>query len=201
MTAEPESFELLTEHLQAVIPAVQRIRATREKVVKVRKKKVTIDDQEVVYDEVDEVNGDALRFDMDSEKDLPASEISDGTLIVLTILTAIFQSKRPQFLMIDDLESGLHPSAQEKLVGQIRKIQEQFPELQVIATTHSPYILNECKPEEIILMSSDDDGYCVAKRLSEHPKSEKMLKILTTGEFWSSEGERWVTQEPKKKSA
>ncbi len=87
------------------------------------------------------------------------------------------------------------------LVGQIRKIQEQFPELQVIATTHSPYILNECKPEEIILMSSDDEGYCVAKRLSEHPKSEKMLKILTPGEFWSSGGERWVTQEPKKKSA
>jgi len=203
MTADPDSFARLTQHFQAIIPAVRRVRATREKVVRVRKKKVSIDGRDVVYDEADEVNGDALRFDMASQNDLPASEISEGTLIVLTILTAIFQSRRPQLLLIDDLESGLHPSAQETLVHQLRQIQESFPELQVIATTHSPYILNECKPEEIILMSSDDEGFCVAKRLIEHPKWKRMQEILTPGEFWSSEGERWVTQkpEPEKKSA
>ncbi len=203
MTADPDSFARLLQHFQAIIPAVQRVRATREKVVRVRKKTVSIDGRDVVYDEADEVNGDALRFDMASKRDLPASEISEGTLIVLTILTAIFQSRRPQLLLIDDLECGLHPSAQETLVRQLRQIQDCFPELQVIATTHSPYILNECSPEEIILMSSDDNGFCVAKRLIEHPKWKRMQEILTPGEFWSSEGERWVIEkpEPEKKSA
>jgi predicted ATPase len=203
MTADPDSFARLLRHFQAIIPAVRRVRATREKVVRVRKKTVTIDGRDVVYDEADEVNGDALRFDMASKPDLPASEISEGTLIVLTILTAIFQSRRPQLLLIDDLECGLHPSAQETLVRQLRQIQVSFPELQVIATTHSPYILNECSPEEIILMSSDDEGFCGAKRLFEHPKWKRMKGIMTPGEFWSSEGERWVIEkpEPEKKSA
>lgn len=108
MTAAPESFDLLTEQLRAVIPALQRIRATRERVVKIRKKKVAIDDREVVYDQADEVSGDALRFDMDSEKDLPASQISDGTLIALAILTAVFQNTRlrlPDLHMAEDLKN------------------------------------------------------------------------------------------------
>lgn len=73
-----------------------------------------------------------------------------------------------------------------------------FPGLQIIAATHSPYVLNECSPEEIILMSPDREGYCVAKRLSDHPDSERMLKVLTTGEFWSAEGEGWVAGDRKK---
>lgn len=39
--------------------------------------------------------------------------------------------------------------------------------------------------------------------LFEHPKWERMREILTPGEFWSSEGERWVIEkpQPEKKSA
>ena len=198
MTSAPEAFQQLLATFKRVIPQVRGLRAAKEKLTKVRKRKIVVDEREIVFDEADEVTGDALRFDMLSKDDLPASQISDGTLIVLTILTAIFQSKRPSLLLIDDLESGLHPEAQEKLVGQIREIQKQFPDLQVIATTHSPYIINECKPKEVIIMASDTEGFCVAERLSEHPKADRMLKVLTTGEFWSSEGENWVA---KKKSA
>jgi predicted ATP-binding protein involved in virulence len=121
--------------------------------------------------------------------------MSEGTLLVTALLTALMDttsSEGPQTLLIDDIDQGLHPKAQRDLVGLLRRIQEERKDLQIICTTHSPYVIDEMKAEEVILLHTDDEGIARAKKLSEHPDAERALQVLTTGEFWSAEGEDWV---------
>jgi len=160
---------------------------------------VTVKSREIAYSETRQVPGDALVFDMKNAEGLSARDVSDGTLIVLALLTAIHQEPQPRVLLLDDIETGLHPAAQESLMDQLRQLLDQIPELQIVATTHSPFIIDKCSPEEVWLLSPDAQGQCHAARMSEHPRAEDALKVLTTGEFWSAEGEEWVLSKTKKK--
>lgn len=101
-------------------------------------------------------------------------------------------------IMLDDIELGLHPRAQRDLMRQLKKIQELKPDLQILVSTHSPYIVDELPPEDVWLFTTDEEGCAVTKRLSDHPDAKKALKVLTTGEFWSSQGEKWVAERPEK---
>jgi len=65
-----------------------------------------------------------------------------------TTLLDLLESDWPQYslILIDEIESSLHPRAQRRL---IRYIAERCRELetQVVLTTHSPYVLEELPPE------------------------------------------------------
>jgi len=139
--------------------------------------------------------GQELIFDMMSGNDLPASSVSEGTLVVLAVLTLVYGSDQADLIMLDDVELGLHPQAQRDLIRQLRRVQEKNPKLQIIVSTHSPYVIDEFIPEGVWLFSTDSEGCAVSKRLSEHPDARRALEVLTTGEFWSAEGESWVRGE------
>ncbi len=192
MTSDRIKFTQLMAAFREMIPSVVDIRSTREKITLVRKKTVQIDGRDIVYDEPDEVIGDSLLFDTKTANGLKADQMSEGTLLTLVILTALHQEETPRVLLIDDLDSGLHPSAQEEMVEILRKITEKRKDLQIVFTTHSPYILNRLKPDEINVLTADEDGYCRANLLSEHPKAEAAAKVMEPGELWSSVGESWV---------
>ena len=70
---------------------------------------------------------------------------------------------------------------------------EEFKDLQVVATTHSPYVLDEFDPTDVYAFAPRDDGTVASKRLSEHPDAEKTRGTLTAGQLWSLDPERdWV---------
>lgn len=50
-------------------------------------------------------------------------------------------------IMIDEIDIHLHPQWQAKIVNVLK---ETFPNAQIIATTHSPSVLQTAKAEEII---------------------------------------------------
>lgn len=80
------------------------------------------------------------------------------------------------------------------LVQLLKDVVDRKPNSQILFTTHSPYIVDELRPEDIYLLNTDEEGIAHAKRLSEHPDADRALDILTTGEFWSAEGEDWVLE-------
>lgn len=57
-------------------------------------------------------------------------------------------------VLIDELDLHLHPRWQRTIVG---KLEETFPRCQFIATTHSPQIIGEVKPEGLILLEQRGD--------------------------------------------
>ena len=60
-------------------------------------------------------------------------------------------------LIIDEVESSLHPKAQRRLVQFLLKLSRQ-KKLQIIMSTHSPYILEELPPEGRIFIRKLSDG-------------------------------------------
>jgi predicted ATPase len=141
--------------------------------------------------------GHELLFDLKGAKGIPARAVSEGTLLTLGILTALATSDSPQVALIDDIERGLHPKALGSYIAQLRVLQKENPELQILATSHSPYLLDYLKANEILLTSLDDSGYTVIRALAEHPEYERWKNLMAPGEFWIAVGESWIVESRK----
>ena len=76
----------------------------------------------------------------------------------------------------------------------IEQILQANPDLQVLATAHSPYLLNYLRPEQVRLMAVGDDGYARCGRLTDHPKFDTWKEEMAPGEMWSLFGEKWVAE-------
>ena len=57
-------------------------------------------------------------------------------------------------LLVDEIEQHLHPSMQERIVGSVKEL---FPELQIIATTHSPLVLQGVDATQVISLQRDSE--------------------------------------------
>lgn len=102
------------------------------------------------------------------------------TLILLTLFRArqisessTSASKVTPILVIEEPESFLHPAAQAELGRILQDLAEEF-KVQVITTTHSPYLLSQEKPESNVLLD---------RRVYYHQLRET-YRIDTSGERW-----------------
>lgn len=94
--------------------------------------------------------------------------------------------------LLRNIEHGLHPTQQKQLMTDLRRHLATHPELQIIAATHSPFILDECRPEEIHVLHQAPSGFVHAATLDNHPRYAYLHRTLSNGEIWVSEGEEWV---------
>jgi len=74
----------------------------------------------------------------------------------------------------------------------LRTVLEENPDLQIIATTHSPYVVDEFDLKEVRVAWANKDGMTQCARLESHPEFERWKDELWPGEFWSVVGEEWV---------
>jgi hypothetical protein len=63
-------------------------------------------------------------------------------------------------LLIDEIEQHLHPSMQ---TGILPRLSEILPDLQIIATTHSPLVALGAAPEELVSLRRDEHGSVIAE--------------------------------------
>ena len=108
-------------------------------------------------------NNDEIYFEM----------LSDGYKSCIYILLGIIKEVEYRFpekkaidfdgiIMIDEIDIHLHPQWQAKLV---KVLKETFPKAQIIATTHSPSVLQNATTEEIIPLYKDEKGDVRIKEL------------------------------------
>lgn len=125
---------------------------------------------------------------------IPATQVSEGTLLALGLITAL-RVDAPELILVDDAERALHPTAQQVLVRLLHDaIDRSQDRLQIVATTHSPYLVDACEPEEVRVFGRRPDGSAAVRALTAHPEAGKWRELLETGEFWSSVGEGWVAE-------
>jgi predicted ATPase len=179
-----EQFVAIEHALCGFIPGLERIRLRRTFVPTGR------DSQGRPLEGV----GHMILFDFEHAKAIPADQASEGTVLLLGLLTVIgSQPGPPTTIMLDDLDRGLHPKAQAQLIGYLRELLAQRPDLQIIATTHSPYLVEHLQYSEVLAMTlSRDDGRSRVAPLAKHPEAERWCDEMSAGEFWSSVGEDWV---------
>lgn len=124
---------------------------------------------------------------------IPARDLSQGTLIALALLTLAYLPDPPSLIGLEEIDRGLHPRLLRHLQDALYRLSnpescgETRPPIQVIATTHSPYLLDLYRdhPEEVVL--AQKEGLEVQfKRLSEIEHFDDMLGDSPLSEVWYS---------------
>ncbi len=188
----PDKFQSLQEMLKRIVPGVREVGVKRAKVMVNRQRLIEVDGKSISYEESQEIAGQEVVLDMNTGKRIPAHSISEGTMLALGLLTVLMNPRQPNLVLLDDVEQGLHPKAQRELIAVFKEIIQQNNNLQIIFSTHSPYIVDELTPSQVHVLSNNNSGVTRCKRLDEHPDVEWAKQTLTTGEFWDAEGEDWV---------
>ena len=98
-------------------------------------------------------------------------------------------------VLLDDLDRGLHPKAQKELISLLRGLLETNTDLQILATTHSPYMLDCMATNEVRMTVLRDDGATACAALASHPQFEKWKDEMAPGEMWSLFGEKWLIEQ------
>lgn len=98
-----------------------------------------------------------LRFDQQQAKGkvatFSATEMSDGALRALGILTALAQMTTDQLLVIEEPEVSVHPGAAQLLYEALKKASRKGA---VLVTTHSVDLLDAAADEEILVCRFED---------------------------------------------
>jgi predicted ATPase len=181
----PDAFEVVQTSLRKVIPSIKRFR--------LRRAEATAQNYVNAAAPANWTGiAEELIFDFDDGKGISAKYVSEGTLLVLCILVAVAGFDNDGLILIDDIERGLHPQAIWQLMKVLRELQQQNPKLQIVATSHSPYVLNELEPKEVRLMARDGERGATVAKLTDHPDFEEWSKVMRPGEFWTHVGETWM---------
>ena len=117
----------------------------------------------------------------------PVSMLSEGTKLILLFLTIVFQERTPDIVLLEDVDRGLHPRLFQRVVEMLRAIVKE-KQIQIIATTHNPYLIDEfAGEEESVLIVEKVDAQSkitsLAERIQDGETPEEALGSLWFGGF------------------
>jgi predicted ATPase len=115
----------------------------------------------------------------DSDYALWPSQLSDGSLRFICLVTALMQPNPLSTIIIDEPELGLHPYALVLLGALIRAAAKR---MQVIVSTQSVPLLNEFSISDLIIVEREK-GVSTFKRLNQKD-FKNWLEDYSVGELW-----------------
>lgn len=95
---------------------------------------------------------------------------------------------RPNVIyLLDEPETYMHPELCRKFMKQLDMIlqeRKESTELQVLISTHSPFLLSDCLPTQVTRLDLDEDGYCQIKNgMDKECFGANIQTILSDGFF------------------
>lgn len=199
-------FRRIVDRLRAVVPIVQEVSFQRVPKTEDVVRAIQVERQQVQITEKVTSIHDALLFSFIDAPHIPATQVSEGTLLSLGIFTALETLERrdgvvdvgrmvspTEVVLLDDIDRALHPRAQRDLVTALRSALAESPGLQILATSHSPYLIDALTLEEVVVLGRDPRGVIHAKRLEDFPDA-RLKQMLSSGELWMTEGDAWVSR-------
>lgn len=129
----------------------------------------------------------------ESPECVAAENISQGTLYLLGLLVLAHDPQPPAILCIEEADRGVHPRLLREVRDALYRLSYPLETgggrapVQVIATTHSPYLLDLFRdnPEEIILAHKQGNAASFG-RLADRPDILEMMKETNLGDLWFS---------------
>lgn len=108
--------------------------------------------------------------------------VSDGTLKLLAYLTVLYDPAPPKLIGIEEPENYLHPRLLPELAEECQQAAERA---QLVVTTHSPFIINPLRPDEVRVLHRAADGYTCARRISDMPGIQDFIdQGAKLGDLW-----------------
>lgn len=108
-----------------------------------------------------------------------ATDLSDGTLRFICLVTLLLQPNPPRTVILDEPELGLHPSALGLLASVIQSISHRT---QIVCTTQSVTFANHFSWEDIVVVDRTDNA-SQFRRLSDQEVATWM-ETYSLGEMW-----------------
>lgn len=134
-----------------------------------------------------------LVLDLEGNGSVPSGDVSQGTLYLLGMLTLAFDPTPPRVLCIEEIDRGMHPRMLREVRDTLYRL--SYPQsfgstrtpVQVVATTHSPYLLDLFRdhPEEIV-MAHKRGRVARFERLADRPDLPELLQEGSLGDMWFS---------------
>ena len=107
---------------------------------------------------------------------------SDGTLKMLAYLTLLHDPAPAKLIGIEEPENFLHPRLLPELAEECRGASERT---QLLITTHSPFFVDELRPDEVCVLWRDEAGYTQAQRVSDTKGvNEFVAEGARLGDLW-----------------
>jgi len=119
---------------------------------------------------------------------IKASGVSDGHLQMLFQLTALFAEgkERESLILFDEPEISLHPHALAVFAQAVKLAVNEWNK-QVFIATHSPVLISQFEPENILAAETSKSGQTIMKRVSEIPEIKDLLSEYATGSLYMAE--------------
>lgn len=116
------------------------------------------------------------------DKPVLAKFASDGTLKMLAYLLVLYDPDPPQLIGIEEPENYLHPRLLAELAEECRGATGRS---QLMVTTHSPFFVNQLRPNELWALYRGENGYTRAVRASNMPGIPELVQAGgQLGELW-----------------
>lgn len=116
------------------------------------------------------------------EQPVLAKFASDGTMKMLAYLTVLYDPEPPRFIGIEEPENFLHPRLLPELAEECRAAAERS---QLLITSHSPFLLNAMRANEVRVLYRDEFGFTQAVRACDIQGIPEFIQAGgTLGNLW-----------------
>lgn len=112
------------------------------------------------------------------------AQMSDGTLRVLGLLTALYQEPKPAIIALEEPEQTVNPGVLTVIADSIKEVSRRS---QIIITTHSPELLDEFSPEQVRAVENEN-GKSIVRAVSSAQISLVRDRLFSLGELLKAEG-------------
>lgn len=168
---EPERFEALNAEVSRWLPEFDRI----------------------LFDTPGKGMRSFLLRTREGQHAITATDLSQGTVLSLTILTLAYLPDPPPIVCFEEPDRGIHPRLLRDVRDALYRLSypedygDMRPPVQVIATTHSPYMLDLFRdhPEQIVI-AEKTGREATFQRLIDRPDIDEILQDTPLGDAWYS---------------
>jgi predicted ATPase len=123
-------------------------------------------------------------------RQLGAEDLSQGTLVLLGLLVLTQARPSPAILCLEEIDRGIHP----RLLREIRDLLYKMsypaagaPVTQILATTHSPYLLDLFREQlEEVIITQKRGAEATFERLSDREDLRGAIGNASLGDLWYS---------------
>lgn len=117
------------------------------------------------------------------ENPVYTNQLSDGTLRLLWLLTALYSAPDEGLILIDEPETGFHPQWLMLLASHMRS---RSARTTIVVATQSPEFIRWIEKDELLIVDIGEDKHGAQfSWANEHPNIDKWLEDFTLSELWT----------------
>lgn len=150
--------------------------------------------EDVNIETPDNAQNREIELVVDGGLQIRGQEASVGVRLMLFFVGLVFHPNPPVIILLEEPENGVHPRRLADIIRLLRELTQgkhAGHAVQVILTTHSPYLLDFVDPatDQVLVFRRDKDGFSRSAEPVDAERLKGFLNEFQLGEVWYNQGE------------